>query len=99
MRKCGSECVGCKSFGLPCMADCPNKNVVRLFCDLCMQEAQELFSLENGEVCEDCLLLYAAEKKCDRCGKTPYESLYDYEGECLCEECLKTATKIDIVEQ
>ena len=78
---------------------CEHKCVLRLYCDRCEKETQELYRLGDEEVCEDCLLLYATEKKCDRCGKTPYANLYDYEGECLCEECLMNATRINVTEE
>ena len=99
MRRCESTCFACTTFGLPCMTGCPNKKYVRLYCDRCKKETQELYRLGEQEVCEDCLLLYADEKKCDRCGKAPYTTLYLHDNECLCEDCLAKATRIDITEE
>lgn len=66
---------------------------------MCENETDELFQLGDDEVCEECLFLYAEEKKCDRCGNVAFDTLYNYNGECVCERCLKKATKIEMVEE
>lgn len=73
--------------------------MLRLYCDRCENETQELYKLGDEEVCEDCLLLYADVKKCDRCGNPPYTDLYELDGECLCEECLMKATRVNVTEE
>lgn len=49
-----------------------------------------------GEVCETC------SKVCDNCGKSvhyPYESLHEYKGSLLCEDCLAFKRNLDLQEQ
>ena len=56
MKRVENECVGCKSLGLPCLGDsCPNRNVVRFYCDRCEAEAM-LYYYYGEEICEECLL-------------------------------------------
>ena len=53
MKRIENECVGCD---LPCLgSSCPNKNVVRFYCDRCHEEA-ELYHYNGDEICSDCLL-------------------------------------------
>ena len=55
MRKVTNECVSC---GLPCLGDaCPNRRVVRWYCDECKQrfDEDELYVVEDEELCADCL--------------------------------------------
>ena len=57
MRREENECVGCKELGLPCMGDaCPNRHVVRLYCDECGDEASVLYEYDGEEMCESCVL-------------------------------------------
>lgn len=52
MRVKENECVDC---GLPCRGNsCPNRNVVRLYCDRCGQEAP-LYEYDGEELCLDCI--------------------------------------------
>ena len=55
MYRIEDECVGCPPeigcFG----AACPNKNVIRYYCDHCDSEAT-LYRFEGEELCIDCLL-------------------------------------------
>lgn len=52
MKKTENECVQC---GLPCMGNsCPHRNVTRLYCDKCGNEAK-LYYFEGGEWCIDCI--------------------------------------------
>lgn len=53
MKRIEDECVSC---GLPCPgSSCPNKNVLRYYCDYCGEE-DKLYYYGNDEVCEECLL-------------------------------------------
>ena len=53
MKKIENECVGCD---LPCLGNsCPNRNVVRFYCDKCGEEAM-LYKYNDEELCQDCLL-------------------------------------------
>lgn len=55
MIKYENECVGCPP-EMGCLGvTCPNRNVPRFYCDKCKCEAEELWTLEGYEVCEDCL--------------------------------------------
>lgn len=52
MKKYVNECVSC---GLPCKADaCPNRNVLRHYCDECDEEA-ELYHFDGEELCINCI--------------------------------------------
>ena len=56
MKKIEDECVGCTSVGLPCLGiGCPNRNVVRFYCDECGNE-EKLYCYDGEELCKDCLL-------------------------------------------
>ena len=53
MKRIENECVGCE---LPCMGNsCPNRNVVRFYCDRCKDETT-LYNYDNEELCVNCLL-------------------------------------------
>lgn len=53
MRKTENECVGCDTHCLG--SSCPNRNVVRFYCDRCGNETT-LYDYYGEELCEDCLL-------------------------------------------
>lgn len=56
MKKIENECVDCTSVGLPCFGNsCPNRNVVRFYCDRCGDE-DTLYKYYGEEICADCLL-------------------------------------------
>lgn len=56
MKKIEDECVGCPE-GMGCLGrGCPNRNVVRFYCDECDCEGK-LYHYGDRELCEDCLLL------------------------------------------
>ena len=53
MKEVQDECVGC---GLYCLgSSCPNRNVVRFYCDKCGDETT-LYDYDGQELCADCLL-------------------------------------------
>ena len=53
MQRIENECVDC---GLPCLgSSCPNRNVVRYYCDYCGNE-EKLYHYDNLEICKECLL-------------------------------------------
>ena len=57
MKTIENECVGCTSMGLPCMgSSCPNRNVVRCYCDECGEETTLYYYDDDKELCADCLL-------------------------------------------
>lgn len=52
MKEIENECVDC---GLPCMGNsCPNRNVVRFYCDQCTEEA-DLYYFDGHELCIECI--------------------------------------------
>lgn len=54
MKSIENECVNC---GLPCLGyRCPNRNVVRYYCDDCKQEVQQLYRYNGVELCLDCII-------------------------------------------
>lgn len=56
MKKIETECVGCTSVGLYCLGNaCPNRNVVRFYCDRCGDETV-LYKYDDEELCQECLL-------------------------------------------
>ena len=53
MHKIEDECVNC---GLYCLgSNCPNRNVVRYYCDHCGCE-DKLYYYDGEELCKECLL-------------------------------------------
>lgn len=55
MRSVENECVGCPP-ELGCLGSiCPNRNVVRFYCDRCGEEGK-LYHYDSEELCEECLL-------------------------------------------
>lgn len=54
MKKIKNECVGCPP-EIGCLGNsCPNRNVVRFYCDCCGEEAK-LFYYDGKEMCLDCI--------------------------------------------
>lgn len=56
MKRKSDECVECGV--VPCLgAQCPNRNVIRYYCDNCDEEfyATQLYKYEGRELCIDCL--------------------------------------------
>lgn len=93
MRRVSNECVDCTALGLPCLCgSCPNRHVLRLYCDRCHKETSELFKIDEDEICEDCLLEQAEFVQCENCGDAT-ELVY-YNGKMLCNCCFMDATRI-----
>ena len=56
MKETTNECVGCVDLGMNCLGNtCPNRNVVRFYCDRCGLE-EKLYHYDGEELCTDCLL-------------------------------------------
>ncbi len=52
MRAVENECVGCSPY-LGCIGEaCQYRNVERVYCDLCGDEAE--YIVDDEELCEDC---------------------------------------------
>lgn len=59
MRTVTDECCSCATESYPCLgSSCPNRNVVRYYCDRCKEEfyPEELYQYESEEVCAECIL-------------------------------------------
>ena len=59
MKKIENGCVGCTEVGLSCLGrDCPQRVIVRLFCDKCGYEFSTLYKFDDSddELCEECAL-------------------------------------------
>ena len=55
MRQVEDQCVGCTAMGLHCIgSSCPNRNVVRYYCDECGEE-DTLYDFDNQELCIECI--------------------------------------------
>ena len=49
------ECVGCPP-EMGCMgAKCPQCNVIRIYCDICNNETDEVYRISGLDICDDCL--------------------------------------------
>lgn len=56
MKKIENECVGCTDTGMRCLGNsCPNRNVIRFYCDRCKEEAT-LYYWNDEELCQECLI-------------------------------------------
>ena len=56
MKRIENECVGCTSLGMHCQgSSCPNRNVVRFYCDKCGKET-DLYYFDDKELCIDCII-------------------------------------------
>lgn len=54
MKRIEDECVGCPA-GVPCLGpSCPNRNVVRYYCDECGAE-ETLYEWDGQELCIECI--------------------------------------------
>lgn len=46
---------GCVDCGFPCMAEgCPYYRIMKLRCDNCNHTVDDLYELDNDDVCKDC---------------------------------------------
>ena len=52
MIKYENECVDC---GMPCFSSCRYKNVMRMYCDRCGEEVDELNETHGEQLCNDCM--------------------------------------------
>lgn len=52
MIRVENECVDC---GLPCLgSSCPNRNVIRIYCDKCGEEGK-IYHYEGEHLCISCI--------------------------------------------
>lgn len=57
MIEIADECCGCATEGYPCWGSlCPNRDVVRMYCDKCGEEVDCLRRYEGEQWCESCIL-------------------------------------------
>lgn len=51
-----NHCCDCAPPGYPCLgASCPNRNVPVHYCDNCGEELDEIYDVDDKELCEECL--------------------------------------------
>lgn len=51
-----NECVGCPP-EMGCLGSCcPNRNVIRLYCDKCKTEVEHLYWSDGEQLCQDCIM-------------------------------------------
>lgn len=57
MMKVENDCCDCEAPGYPCVGEsCPLRHCKHYYCDKCGEETDELYYLEDEELCEDCVL-------------------------------------------
>lgn len=56
MLKFESNCSGCYDSDSYCIGICPHKKVLRLYCDKCNDEVEELYDVDYLQLCESCTL-------------------------------------------
>lgn len=64
MIKYEDQCCGCAVPAYPCLgSECPRKNVLVKYCDICDKETDELYSIDWIDYCSECYdkLLYDEE--------------------------------------
>lgn len=55
--KTEESCALCATDSYPCLGDrCPNKNIKVLYCDKCGCEVDNLYWLNDEQLCEDCVI-------------------------------------------
>lgn len=60
MTRIENDCCGCD---LPCMgASCPERRVPHTYCDVCGNEAEEMYEVDGDDICADCLTDYLIDK-------------------------------------
>ena len=85
MIKIENDCVGCPP-EMGCLgSSCPMRNSVHFYCDVCKDEVEELYYLDNYLLCEECYLKSSDkitsdnyEDYMDTCGDYVYEEDYEY---------------------
>lgn len=57
MIKVTDECCGCATESYPCIGKrCPNRHVIRMYCDKCGKEVDYLRKYDGEQWCEECIL-------------------------------------------
>lgn len=57
MTKYENECCGCATPGYPCRgSECRMRHVPHYYCDKCHEEADQLYILDDEELCEYCVI-------------------------------------------
>ena len=64
MVKIENHCCDCAVPGYPCRGDlCPLTRVEVHYCDKCKSELDDIYDVDDKELCEDCLLEMFRRKK------------------------------------
>ena len=62
LRRYENECCDCAVPSYPCVGSyCPRRNVLRVYCDVCGDQADKMYAVGDDDVCEDCLCEYLLE--------------------------------------
>lgn len=57
MKRVENHCCDCAVPGYPCRGDaCPLRGVEVFYCDKCGRELEEIYDVDDEELCENCLL-------------------------------------------
>lgn len=56
MTRIENDCYGCDLTNTCC--SCPMKRVPHTYCDICGNEAEEMYEVDEKDVCGDCLFEY-----------------------------------------
>ena len=71
MTKIENDCCDCAAPAYPCMGSaCSLRHSPHFYCDKCHDDVDELYILENGEYCENCIL-----------DMIPKKSIENYDGD------------------
>jgi hypothetical protein len=56
MKRIENHCRGCATDGYPCLGSaCPRTHVEVYYCDKCGDELEEIYDVDDEELCEYCL--------------------------------------------
>ena len=59
MRQYENDCCDCAVPAYPCLgSSCPRRCVPHMYCDVCGDEADKMYSCDELDICEDCIVEY-----------------------------------------
>lgn len=63
MTKIENDCCDCSAPGFPCVGTlCKLYRVPHTYCDVCGNEADEMYEVDGDDICADCLTDYLIDK-------------------------------------
>lgn len=64
MRRYENDCCDCAVPAYPCLGSlCPLRSVLHIYCDVCGDQADKMYAVDDDDVCEDCLCEYLLENE------------------------------------